>query len=114
MSECSSHLCSFLLLLLDENGREANTSGCSMDVALERMDFERELASTSSGIMLKPGEIYGLEASFKLPSKKGSYRLEAQLIPAALTTQQRNELASKGFYVLAERCKAPGIRIEIR
>jgi hypothetical protein len=114
MSQCSSQIGTFSLLILDESGREVNTSGCSVEVELDGMDLEKELRSPSSGIMLKSAEIYRVEANFKLPSKKGVYRLKAQAIPAAITSEQSEKLIQKGLRVLQGNCAAPVAIVEIR
>jgi hypothetical protein len=114
MSECSSPIGSFYLIVLDRGRHEVNESGCSIEVSFAKMDLEKELKSSKSGIMLKSGEIYGIETELKLPTKPGDYTLQAQLIPAAVTTEQREKLAANGVTVLKQRCVAPKVLVQIR
>jgi hypothetical protein len=114
ISECSSQLGSFFLLVLDEKGHQANRSGCSIDFLMERMDVVGKLTAPESGIMLKAREIYGIEANVELPMKKGVYRLKAELVPAAFTSEQKETLSRKDLKVLQERCAAPVVTITVK
>jgi len=114
MSDCSSQLGTFSLVLFDTSNHEVNESGCSVELSLDQLDLERELRSSTSGIMLKPGEIYGIETDLKLPVKRGVYTLHARLVPAAIGAATREALASKGIRLLNEACVAPVLKLEVR
>ena len=114
MSECSSQLGIFSLVLFDKEQHEINSFGCSVEVALNQMNLEQELTSSDSGIKLGPKQIFGIETEVELPANRGVYRLEARLVPSALTKDHRATLSDKGLKLLAESCRAPVVLIEIK
>lgn len=114
MSKCSSPIGSFFLLILDENGRQANQSGCSSDYVMEKVDVSAALISPESGMKLRTAEIWGFDGTFDLPATTGVYRLEAELVPAGLTREQRTILSHKNIRVLREHCAAPLVAITVK
>lgn len=78
------------------------------------MDVVTELTAADFGIKLKAGEIFGVDTSFELPAKNGVYRLKAELVPAAFTSEQREILNRNAMRVLQERCVAPVATVTVR
>lgn len=113
LSECSSSQGSFFFLILDDKNQDVTGQGCSLDSWPPGEDVER-LADPQLWIRLNQGEIFGREFAFDLPSKKGTYRLKAELTPTDFTDQQKEILSEKQIRVLEKRCPAPIVTITIR
>ncbi|MFY9805555.1 MAG: hypothetical protein WA211_03990 [Candidatus Acidiferrales bacterium] len=114
LSGCSSQMGSYLLLIHDRTNRVVNQGGCSVDFWWDQVDVVQMLTDPKSGIRLSQNEIYGSEELVKLPAKRGSYRLEGEVVPAAYTALQRIALASKEMRVLDISCPAPTVTIKVK
>jgi hypothetical protein len=114
LSQCSSQIGSYFLTIHDQTGRVVNQEGCSLDMLWDKVDVVQELTDTKLGIQLRQHEIFGSEGSFKLPAKKGTYRLEGVLLAAGYTPQQKAALSEKQMRVLQNSCSAPVMTITIK
>jgi hypothetical protein len=100
---------------LDRQGRNVAMPGC--DVAEYRIPGGaiKDLFNNSrSWILLLPGEVYGREENIVLPSRKGPYKIMAELWPPRFSTEDRKDIASEQIRVLSSRHSAPPLMIEIR
>jgi hypothetical protein len=114
ISNCSSQLGSLYLGVFDNSGHEVNTSGCSTEAMLKKMDVVRALNSPGAAVMLKSQELHVFDADFKLPAKRGVYVLKAELTAPAFSSEQRQVLAQKGMRVLGGACIAPIVKITLK
>lgn len=115
MSACTGQMGFLSFLVLDEHGKEANTSGCSGDTwPLGMSDAVKMLSDPDSGIRLRRYEIYGFEWEERLPTKKGTYRLKVELVPAFFSDQQREALSERHMRVLQCKVAAPVVTIVVK
>ena len=116
LSVCSGQFGFVYFQLLDQTNREVRKEGCSADSwpLPGQSDVLKEVSDPKFWILLQPQEIYGGEAAFELPAKKGTYRLKAELIPPAFTDRQGEILAQQGTRVLQSPCPAPVVTITVR
>jgi len=116
LGECSSQFGFAYFLIVDQYDHAVRNQGCAADTwpPLGQVDVIKELSDSRSWIKLNPGEIYGGESTFELPSKKGSYRLRAELMPPAFSDEQRRMLSQRGMRVLHSACPAPIVTITVK
>lgn len=114
LSQCSSQMGSYFLLIFDKNDREANRSGCASDFRMDKVDIRDSLADSDSWILLKRGEAYGRESEITIPSEKGMYRLKAELTPPSLSDRQREILSADRLRVLQCGISAPILTIKVK
>lgn len=117
VSYCTSPLGFYWLTLLDNRDKQVPISGCSADVLMEKIDAVEMFTDPKSGIALETSSIYGSQAAFELPAKKGTYRLKAELFPGGFSEKQLQVLAEKHMRVLQSlQCKipAPIVTITVR
>jgi|SRR6185437_6467521 len=116
VSDCSSQMGQYRLTLLDKNNNWVPMQECSADVLMDKVDALEVFTNPVTGIALKVGEVFGSEEDVLLPPKKGTYRLKAELFPAAFNEKQRQALLDKQVRVLPGGCiiSAPVVTITIK
>jgi hypothetical protein len=115
LNECGSPLGFADLKILDETGRDTRSFGCSDDIGpIKDEQVLNFVHNPESWIALKQREIYGGEAEFDLPRKKGVYELRAELIPTSFTDNQKQILSQNGIRVLLKPIVAPVVRIRVK
>jgi hypothetical protein len=101
--------------ILDENGHDVTTTGCSSDVdpAWETAEMER-ITKQEFWIVLKPGEIFGATSALELPKRKGTYRLKAELTPPGFSAKAEKLLSDKGIRILQEARLSSVVRVVVK
>jgi hypothetical protein len=110
---CSGQLGFVFFQILDRNNADVRSEGCAGDIWPPGEDGE-DLADPKVWILLRRGDIYGGSADFKLPPKKGTYRLKAELIPTGFTNAQKESLSQKHLRVLASPTPAPIVSVVVK
>jgi hypothetical protein len=72
LSQCSSQLGSYLLLIVDRKKQEVPVQRCSADLLMDKLDVAEMLTNPKLGILLGQGDVYGLEEEFELPGKSAA------------------------------------------
>jgi hypothetical protein len=114
LSQCSSQLGSYLLLIVDRKKRQVPIQRCSADVLMDKLDVVETLTHPKFGILLAHGAAYGHEEVYELPAEKGTYWLNAELVPPGFTDTQREILTENKMRVLQCPCRAPDVTITIK
>jgi hypothetical protein len=114
LSQCSSQIGSYSLIIHDGDNRVVNRDLCSSDLLWDKVDVVQELNDPKSGVQLRQYEIFGKEGDFKFPDKKGTYKLEGVLVPAGFTDEHKAALSKNRMKVLRYPCAAPIVTIRIR
>jgi hypothetical protein len=118
IGQCSSQHGWLSLQLRDLHNKEVEVEGweCSADdFSMNTLDMVRFLSSPETGVLLQQGEIYGREADYNLPKKKGTFRLHLELAPAGfLTEEQKQALSQHQMRVLHSPCLAPAVTITVK
>jgi len=73
---------------------------------MDEVDVIHDFTDPKTGIALEWQESFGREQEIKLPTKKGVYHLQAELIPAALNTEQEESLLKHHMSIVRKACKA--------
>lgn len=103
---CGATLGYFSLLILDDKGHVANSEGCGADAwPLGQFDAVKMLTDPTSGVRLAKSEIWGFETIERAPTKRGMYRLKAELIAPLLTKNQLQALSTAKMRAVT--CSAP-------
>jgi hypothetical protein len=100
--------------LLDAKNNIVPMPECASDFLMDRLDVVKELTSPQTGIALNQGEVYGREVVLELPTKKGIYRLQAQLTPASLDQDQERLIAQQKIRIVHSICQAPVVTITVK
>lgn len=101
--------------ILNSRGQDVINRGCDAYILpIPLNEVKQEVTESRGWLRLDPYEIYGEEAEFELPEKKGSYRLVAELIPPGFTIDQKQLLASEQIHVLQTRHVAPAVTIVVK
>jgi hypothetical protein len=101
--------------ILNSLGQNVKNGGCDgfvLPIPLDKV--KKEVTESAGWLRLDPGEIYGQEADFEAPVKKGSYRLVAELMPPGFSEQQKQVLASDQILVLQSHHVAPAVTIIVK
>jgi hypothetical protein len=114
LSQCSSQMGSYYLAIRDQDNRIVNREGCSSDLLWDKVDVVHDLTDPKSGIQLRQYELFGRDGDFKLPAKKGTYRLEGSLLPTGFTGEQEAALSKAQMRVVQNRYPAPSVTIVIK
>ncbi len=116
LTECSGQKGFILFQMLDRENRSVDISRCSADSwpPLERAGVFKEVSDPRFWVLLQQWEIYGGESDIELPTKKGIYRLKAELIPPAFSDDQRKTLSQNRTRVLQSSRPAPVVTITIK
>jgi len=115
VGQCTSPVGWLSLELRDQQDHLAEHWGCSIDnFNFGDEDVVQALTKQESGVYLQSGEIYGRERVYKLPEKKGTFRLHAELAPAGLTEGQKQALSQHQMRVLQSTCLAPTVTITVK
>lgn len=115
LNGCGSPVGFVSLQILDRNNQDVRDSGCSDDVGpIGDAELIEVVTDPRFWIQLQPREIFGGEATFALPAKKGTYRLKAELFPTSFTEKQKQILSKRGTRVLQSSCPAPSVTITVR
>ena len=103
------------LEILDSHNHDVRKTGCSVEM-FPGPNFEilKWVHDANYWILLRPRDVYGGTAQFELPAKKGTYRLKAQLYPAALTEKHREILSENNMGVLRIPHDAPLVAVMVR
>jgi hypothetical protein len=113
INRCSSQLGSYHFTLLDDQGQTVRVQECYADDDMDRLDVVKALTDAKTGITLNRQETFRLEQHIKLPTKRGVYRLRAELIPAALNPEQQRALSEHQMRIVG-RCLAADVVITVR
>lgn len=114
LSQCSSQIGSYLLLIVDQKKHQVPIQRCSADLLMDKLDVLETLTNPKFGILLRQGDVYGLEEDFELPAEKGTYSLNAELEPPGFTDKQRDILTANKMRVLECPRRAPSVIITIK
>jgi hypothetical protein len=114
---CGSLYGQYELQVLDSAGRNVRTTSCSSDflsTGQKRLDPISEVRS-GNWIELRPGQVYGWQEEFELPSAKGLYQLNATLAPPGLFDAQQKETLQHGHIrILTSRHQAEAISVTVK
>jgi hypothetical protein len=110
---CSGQLGFVFFQILDQGNKDVRGSGCSGDIWPPGEEVEH-LTNPKTWILLKQGDVYGGATDFKLPAKKGVYRLKAELIPTGFTDKQKETLSQRHMRVLRSPFPAPIVSITVK
>jgi hypothetical protein len=103
------------VVLHDDHNRIVENENCSADdFSTDSLDIVDILSSSESGVVLRPGEIYGREISYDIVKKRGVYRIQAELAPAHFTDKQKELLAQRHMRVLNSICLTPTVTITVK
>lgn len=117
LSFCTSPMGFYWLIILDKHNKRMPVNGCSADVVMEKVDAVAMLTSPKTGIALTPGEVFGREGEFQLPTKRGTYRLKAELFTGGFFPKQLQTLAENHMRALQSlQCKieAPVVTVTVK
>lgn len=113
---CTSPTGFYWLTILDKHDKSVPIKACSIDSDMEKEDAVELFTNPKTGIFLRPGDIYGSEGEFQLPSEKGNYRLKAELFTGGFLEKQLQSLAEKHIHILPPNCQvdAPEVTISVK
>jgi len=115
VGQCTSPVGWLSLQLRDPQDHIAEHWGCSIDdFNFGDEDVVQTLSKQESSVFLQFGEIYGRQEDYKLPMRKGTFRLQAELAPPGLTEEQKQSLSKHQMRVLQSTCKAPTVTITVK
>jgi hypothetical protein len=114
VNQCSSPLGWLSVEIRDQRNEKIPTQLCSGEFDMDALNVVQALASFKSGVQLLKGEIYGRVQDYQLPKRKGAYRLYAEIAPASLTENQKQELSQHQMRVLRNICQASVVTITVK
>jgi len=96
LNECGSPVGFASLQILDQGNQNVRDSGCSDDIGpINDNELTEVVTDPKFWILLQPREIYGGEATFALPTKKGTYRYSRMSPTAGGVTHTRMNKSGK-------------------
>jgi len=112
---CKSTVGFVTLQLLDRKGQDVRSSECSGETRpLNDSEILPWIETSAEWIVLKQRETYGNESGFRLPAKRGTYRLKSELYPTPLTPSQLAILSQNHLRVSQCVCQAPVVTITVK
>lgn len=116
ISQCSSPYGSLSIRLYDDGDRPVDIGGCSSDdFEMNKHNLVDLLTKSESGILLRPGDMYGQEQEYRLPKEKGIYRVRGVLAPVGFVTDsQKQALAQHRMNIVKGACTSLMAKITIK
>ena len=113
---CTSPTGFYWLTILDKHDKSVPIKACSIDSDMEKEDAVELFTNPKTGVALRPGDVYGSEGQFQLPSQKGKYRLKAELFTGGFLEKQLQSLAEKHIRILPPDCQvaAPEVTVTVK
>jgi len=114
LTECSSNRGFASVEVLDERNRNVGDAGCSVDyLPIRDGEIPEMMSDARSWVVLQPNDIYGREVTVFLPTKRGKYKIRAQLHPTPFSERQREILIQNHMNVLEYPILAQPISIRV-
>src|SRR5262249_29928719 len=117
LTACESLYGYFHFQIRDKNGLDMQEWMCSSEdiwPGMQTTDPVSELQSRN-WVEVRPGEIFGFQEHFDVPSAGGTYRLKAELVPPRnFSAHQKEILEQKQMRILSGRHEAPLISITVK
>jgi len=114
VNQCSSPLGWLSLEIRDQRNQKVPTPPCSGEFDMDALNVLQVLSTSKSGVQLQKNEIYGRVQDYELPKRKGTYRLHAEIAPADLKEDQKQELLRHQMRVLRNICQASVVTITVK
>jgi hypothetical protein len=116
INQCTSPLGSLSLHIRDQHNQEVTSPLCSADYFnMGELNPAQQLSDSKYGVQLLKDEIFGRLQQYKLPKKKGLYRLQAEIGPVgSLTEDQELELSKHQIRILRHTCSSAVVTVEVK
>jgi hypothetical protein len=103
------------LQILDKEGRNAVTGGCSAEhFIMSGHEVLQEMQDPKQWVLLNPNEIFGNVQKIRTPKNKGKYHIKVVLAGPVLSADQKQFLLQNHVSFIQHRIGAPIVPITIK